>query len=89
MLLYLYVTSTREWVAGGPYNLISVTTPDLLSVKGFIALSAIHKELLCHIRYPHGEMAYPIDIEHPYPLSAWIFHRYLSSSIMPKVKLLL
>ena len=46
---------------GSLYQL-SVTTTDLLSVRGFTALSAVHKELLCHIRYPHGEMDYPLSI---------------------------
>ena len=49
-------------VVGGSLYPLSVTTTDLLSVRGFTALSAIHKELLCHIRYPHGEMAYPLSV---------------------------
>ena len=53
-------------------------------MRGFTALSVIHRDL-CHIRYGLSV----IGIEHPYPLSAWIFHRYLSSDIMSKVKLLL
>ena len=31
-------------------------------MRGFTALSAPHKELLRHIRYPHGEMAYPLSV---------------------------
>ena len=59
-------------------------------MRGFTALSAIHKELLCHIRYPHREMAYPLSVLNiRIRCPAWIFHRYLSSGIMPKVKLLL
>ena len=58
MLLYLYVISTG---GGGYLYPLSVTTTDLLAVRGFTALSAIHKEL-CHIRYPHGEMAYPLSV---------------------------
>ena len=62
---YIFIViSTGEGVVGGPYIRypLSVTTTDLLSVRGFTALSAIHKELLCHNRYPHREMAYPLSI---------------------------
>ena len=31
-------------------------------MRGFTALPAPHKELLRHIRYPHGEMAYPLSV---------------------------
>ena len=58
----LYVISTRGGGRRGFLYPLSVTTTDLLSVGGFTALSAIHKELLCHIRYPHGEMAYPLSV---------------------------
>ena len=59
----LNVISTR--VGGGRRGSLYplyVTTTGLLSMRGFTALSAIHKELLCHIRYPHGEMAYPLSV---------------------------
>ena len=61
----LYVISTRGGGGGGRRGSLYplyVTTTDLLSVRGFTALSAIHKELLCHIRYPHGEMAFPLSV---------------------------
>ena len=57
----IYMISTSGGRRGSLYPL-SVTTTNLLSVRGFTALSAIHKELLCHIRYPHGEMAYPLSV---------------------------
>ena len=44
MLLYLYVISTGGGGGGRRGVLISVTATDLLSVMGFTALSAIHKE---------------------------------------------
>ena len=54
---------------------LSVTTTNLLSARGFTALSAIHTELLCHIRYPHGEMAYPLpDVINVWSLSQFHFH---------------
>ena len=49
---YIFICDIYKGVGGGhrgSFYPLYVTTTDLLSVWGFTALSAIHKELLCHI----------------------------------------